>query len=144
VALLPSEADLAPVVELAVRLARRSYPGTAVLLVCDTPDGWAPRWGIEPETTEQPSDLPGNLSRFSAWRGGFELQTYPYGSPVEGPPGQETLDALLEKSQVMRITDQDLNALLQRNDSFSSELTRILYEQDRSQFIRPIETDVSA
>ena len=85
VALLPSEANLAQVMDLAIRTARTDYPGTAVLLVCDTPDGWAPRWGIEPEATGQPSDLPANLSRFLGWPGGFELETYPYRSPGDGP-----------------------------------------------------------
>jgi MoxR-like ATPase len=78
VALLPTETDLAFIVDAAARIARDRNPGTAVLLVCYSSSGWTPRWGIEPASSGPPSARSGHLSRFHGWAEGFDLRTYPY------------------------------------------------------------------
>ena len=78
VALLPNEDDLAFVLDAASRIARERSPGTAVLLVCDGPDGWRPRWGIEPASDGPPSARSGHLARIATWFPEFTLSTYQY------------------------------------------------------------------
>lgn len=89
VALLPSENDLPYARELASRIAMARSRGTSVLVVCDGPAGWKPRWGIEPAVNRWSESSPRPLSALEAVPG-FELVTYPF-SPAE--------DGLAEPSQ---------------------------------------------
>jgi hypothetical protein len=143
IALLPSEADLANVIDLAARIARVRKPGTAVLLICDTPDGWITRWGIEPEATGQPSGSPGNLSRFRDWFDDFELHAYLLGSPGDRSAGQGTLDALLTDQQEPSVPPSPAEEML-KELSDRPELTKWLYRQSPDLFTRVIENDISA
>jgi len=85
VALLPEESHLGFVVDLARRIAQDRSPGTAVLLVCDGPDGWRPRWGVEPAPGGPSSVRSGHLARLQGLVPEFRLETYPY-TPAEPEP----------------------------------------------------------
>jgi MoxR-like ATPase len=86
VALLPNEDDLPFVEGIAARIARDRSPGTAILLVCDTPQsGWRPRWGMEAAEGSAPAVRSGHLARLISWFPDFELRTY----QVEEPPVAE-------------------------------------------------------
>lgn len=85
IALLPSASDLQFVVDLAMRIARERSPGTAVLIVCDGPDGWQPRWGVQPFTPGPAASRQDYLGRFESWVPDFSLRTYPY-NPEELEP----------------------------------------------------------
>lgn len=110
--------------ELASRLVREQYPGTAVLIVCDRPDGWTPVWGIEPAHPGPASGQPGQLSPFAEWFGYFDLHTY-------GPTLPEG-----------EITERAAQIL--EEPSIRPQITRMLYRLDPLLFARLIEDDVAA
>jgi hypothetical protein len=144
VGLLPPHADVAQFTDLAVRFARTTYSGSSVLLVCDLPNGWAPRWGVEPDVTGHPSGTPGNLSPLSGWQG-FDLQTYPYGSPGDQAPVQETLDAFLADLQEPEPFKLSINLdRTQTNFAPIPHLTEALYRLEPSLITTLIENDVKA
>jgi len=77
VALLPSVDDVPFVRDLADRVARERSPGTSVVLACDEPSGWRPRWAVEPATPPWAPGAPGPLLPLTAVPG-YELVTYPF------------------------------------------------------------------
>ena len=94
-ALLPSEDDLPFVRDLARRIAEVRSPGTSVLLVCDGPSGWRPRWGVDPATDHWSPSLPGPLSRLGPVPG-LELETYPF-SPEDADPAAPAYQAAVTR-----------------------------------------------
>lgn len=144
VALLPKRTELTQVVDLAIRLARSTYFGSAVLLVCDTPDGWSPRWGVEPAAFGEPSGLPANLSRFNMWPSGFERQTYSLRSSRDEGPVQETLDALVVGPEESSPIERYFMKFAQMDPPVISRITEALYRLDPGLLTSLIETDVTA
>ena len=96
VALLPREADLPYIEELAARIAIHRYTGSAVLLICDGPDGWAPRWGLQPRADEHPVLRPFNLERFNLWFDNIQIREYSYQAPSAPVSPEETRALLAE------------------------------------------------
>jgi len=148
VGLLPSESLLTQVVDVATRFVLTKYPGSAVLLVCDTRDGWVPRWGVEPETVGESPDSHGSLSRFSAWRGDFELRRYPYRSPGRQTGLLELFDSLVDQMRDSRTYYQPpLLEFAQHVRADPDTLLRfaeVLYRRDPGLLTSLIETDVTA
>ena len=128
VALVPKDRDWRGLKDLASRTARERYPGTAVLVISDKPEGWTPVWGIEPAEHGQVSDRPSHLSLFATSFVDFELQTYVHMSREEGLSANLTEQAA-----------QILEELATR-----PQITQMLYRMDRGLFARLIEDDVAA
>jgi hypothetical protein len=128
VALIPrelnNESDWAHLKSTATRFARDRNPGITILLICDGPDGWAPRWGIEPKMAERVSAASRNLRCIGAWFPKFELSTYPY------VPSRNSLTVQEER-------------LLQAI-SVNPGVSERLYQLEPAFFARLIEEDVSA
>lgn len=133
VALVPDDKDQdwywdwAYLTDAASRMARDSYPGTALLLVRDMP-GWRPVWGIEPTGPDLLTDQSGYLSPFSAWFVDFDLQDYHHTPSEEA----NTVNLTEEAARVL----EELSA--------RPEMTRMLYRLDPTLFARLIEDDVAA
>jgi Domain of unknown function (DUF4263) len=136
VALLPDEPDSEGtwdwnyMMDLASRMARVRYPGTAVLLVHDKKINyehphWTPVWGIEPGGgPESPLGEAGHLSSLRIWLHDFELQDYPYTPPA------------------VNLTEQAAQILEEL--SAHPAMSGMLYRLDPRLFARLIEDDVSA
>lgn len=144
VALLPRDADLWYIVDFARRIARNRYPGTAVLLICDRSGRWTPRWGVEPEVTEQSSDSPANLFHFRGWFSDFLLETYPHVPAEDHSAGQEQLEALLADWNESLSLLPGLPEPILREIFARSEVIQRLYRLDPSLFARLIESDTTA
>ena len=139
---------MAQVVDLAARLARSTYFGSAVLLAGDTPDGWAPRWGIEPQTAGETLGQSYNLSRFSTSRNDFQLETYPRESPSDKLLSiQALLDELIGEIEADHFTQDHQQLSLEEEQEEPLPLLRIaetLYRRDPGLLTSLIETDVTA
>jgi hypothetical protein len=131
VGVVPSKAtargDLADNKSLALRMARETYPGTSVLLVCDRPDGWRPAWATEPANRATSAS---SLSCLASQYGDFEVSVY---QPTLARVTLETARELTEQEKMM------LRALLSRPAA-----PEILYALEPGLFRRLIESDVSA
>lgn len=143
VALLPREADLPYIEELAARIAIHRYTGSAVLLICDGPDGWAPRWGLQPRADEHPVLRPFNLERFNLWFDNIEIHEYSYQAPSAPVSPEETRALLAEFRRVLSrspaVPEQEIRDFLAQ-----TEVPQTLYRLDPPLFANFIENDVTA
>src|SRR6201999_4335509 len=64
VALVPDEDTLFQIRALAHRIAESRSRGVAILIVVDGPQGWTPRWGVQPGVNRSTPAAPPPLSRF--------------------------------------------------------------------------------
>lgn len=139
VALLPHEKDLPDVKPLAARIARDRDRGTAVLLVCDEPTGWTPRWGVEATGSGLLSAGTGTSFGFDKYPEDFELYTYPHESAELSAEGHPQLFATpgAEGTTVSR-------GLKRQVMSVRPQVIEWLYHVDPGLFTRLIEGDVAA
>ena len=140
VALLPHPHDLADVRRLAARIARDRDPGSGVLLVCDEPTGWTPRWAVEPENS-------GFLSANTSGWVGFdyryteEFELYTYSRPPAEPLTEGQTELFTTPSAGEPAVSRDLERQIL---SARPQVTEWLYQQEPLQFARLIESDLAA